>query len=187
MESVVPTTSQIDVWIRCILGFFAKFLTSKVLTITEFRRSPKNYLQNLANADRRRILTPSQLAAERRLKLTGHILRHPDTPEHTVCFNSAHGYRLIGSKFRTGRPRPRWAELTLTESFRRIGLLEERGPPNVTEFDSPFFAVPITQEIEVYHGQASWQWPQPCSTFPTSAANEFKQGQMVSSDRTTPC
>ena len=104
------------------------------------------------------IVWKAQLAAERRLKLMGHILRHPDTPEHTVCFNSAHGYRLIGSKFRTGRPRPHWAELTLTESFRRIGLLEGRGPPNVTELDSPFFAVPTTQEIEEYHGQSSWQW-----------------------------
>lgn len=163
MESVVPTTSQnrrLDTVhfrvLRQIFNIKSPYY-HRVLTFSEEPCS-NQYLQNLANADGRRVLTPSQLAAERRLKLMGHILRHPDTPEHTVCFNSAHGYRLIGSKFRTGRPRPHWAELTLTESYRRIGILKEGGPPKVTELDSPFFAVPTTQEIEEYHGQSSWQW-----------------------------
>ena len=33
---LLPRPPKIDVWIQCILGYFAKFLTSKALTITKF-------------------------------------------------------------------------------------------------------------------------------------------------------
>lgn len=164
LESVVPTPAQNtrlnSVYFRILRQIF-NIKTPFYHRVVAASEDPcsNEFLHKLANSHGLDVLTPSQLAAERRQKLMGHILRHPETPEHGVCFNSAHSYRYLGnSNLRPGRPRPHWAELTLTESYRRLDILRRDGSPSLLSLGSPFFALPTSQEIENYHGAHLANW-----------------------------
>ena len=62
----------------------------------------------------------------------GHILRHANQYEHTVCFSSAHAYRQIASPYRRGAPSAHWPEVAMTEAYHRA-LLRNAG-----SFPSPY-------------------------------------------------
>ena len=92
------------------------------------------HLHTLANSHGMNIYTPSQLAATRRLQLLGHLLRHESCTEHLVSFMPSHAYRFLrGENLRQGRPRPHWAELVLTEAYRRMQSVQQQtAQPSLT-------------------------------------------------------
>ena len=106
------------------------------------------HLHTLANSHGMNIYTPSQLAATRRLQLLGHLLRHESCTEHLVSFMPSHAYRFLrGENLRQGRPRPHWAELVLTEAYRRMQIVQQQTAPALTDLSHPFFPL---QQLQKY-------------------------------------
>lgn len=164
IESVVPTPAQnqrLDALhfkiLRQIFRVKAPFY-HRVLVPSDSPCS-NSHLQLLANSHGLRIYAPSQVAAVRRLKLLGHLLRHESDPSHLVSFMPSHSYRFLrGENLRVGRPRPHWAELTLTEAYRRTQLLLENNVPTIVDLTHPFFSIPTAAEIYMSHGHTVKDW-----------------------------
>ena len=105
------------------------------------------------------IYTPSQLAATRRLQLLGHLLRHESCTEHLVSFMPSHAYPFLrGENLRQGRPRPHWAELVLTEAYRRMQIVQQQAAPALTDLSHPFFSPPTATEVYSTHGPTVTDW-----------------------------
>ena len=85
--------------------------------------------------------------SRRRHKLFGHIMRHPETPEHQVIFNGAMSWRRIHSSFRRGHPRMHWNELALAEAHSQINILATGYTPGPPNLDHPFYHTPDTKDI----------------------------------------
>ena len=62
-----------------------------------------------------RLLINSQRISVQRLRYLGHILRHFDSLEHKISFNTSHSLRTISSPFRIGRPSVHWPEIAMSE------------------------------------------------------------------------
>ena len=73
------------------------------------------YLTQLAN--RWLVLpTPSQQFSFDRLRLLGHILRHPDSFECKSTFMFSKACRFVRGGNRSGRLTPHWAEVSMAEA-----------------------------------------------------------------------
>ena len=139
IKSVVPTPAhhqRIDALHFRVLRQIFKIRSSFFHRVLQPSDSPcsNTNLHTLANSHELNIYTPSQLAATRRLQLLGHLLRHESCTEHLVSFMPSHAYRFLrGENLRQGRPRPHWAELVLTEAFRRMQIINNKPPqPSLT-------------------------------------------------------
>jgi len=55
----------------------------------------------------------SMRISDSRIKLLGHILRHPSSSESLICFDQSYSLRTISSSFRRGTPRAQRPELVL--------------------------------------------------------------------------
>ena len=98
------------------------------------------YLMRLAYEHSPRLRTPAQYIQSSRMAYLGHLLRHEDSLEARIIFNSAHGYRQLSTR-RPGAPRTHWAELAMSEAYSRIQYLQQnRVPPRIYEVDHPFYS-----------------------------------------------
>ena len=118
-----------------------------------------------------RLRTPAQHIQSSRLAYLGHLLRHEDSLESRIVFNSAHGYRQFSSR-RPGAPRTHWAELVMSEAYSRVQYLQQnRVPPRIYEVDHPFYSSNATKSflsttpILIIHSStepvAQWQTTDP--------------------------
>ena len=99
----------------------------RVLTPTEEQCS-NEYLMKLAYEHVPNIRTPSQTIQSSRIAYLGHILRHEESIESMIIFNSTHAYRQISSR-RPGAPRTHWAELTMSEAYLRLQYQQQNPRP----------------------------------------------------------
>ena len=89
----------------------------------------------------------SQIYVSRRLKLLGHILRHPASLEFDVMFDHANRVRTLDygiSHPRVGRPRAHWPEMALYEAHNRITMGRLQGIPSMRDYNNDFFTIPDT-------------------------------------------
>ena len=106
----------------------------KVLTPSEEKCS-NAYLMRLAYEHSPLSRTPSQHIQSSSIAYLGHLLRHSDTLEARITFNSAHGYRQLATR-RPGAPRIHWAELSMSEAYNRHQYLTSHPvPPRIHEVD----------------------------------------------------
>ena len=76
----------------------------------------------------KRVMTPSQIYSHDKLRLFGHMLRHPESLEFHSAFMPS-GYISTSGPNRTGRPRLRWTESCMVESSSRIDYVLSDSPP----------------------------------------------------------
>ena len=89
------------------------------------------------------VATNTQLYAQRSQKLLGHILRHPETPEHRVVFTPAMAFRRLGDKLRRGAPRLHWGEQTLAHAYQRAEFLQNtQYTPKIRDYGNVFYQIP---------------------------------------------
>ena len=81
----------------------------------------------------------SMKISDSRIKLLGHILRHPSSSESLICFNQSYSLRTISSPFRRGAPRAHWPELALAQASHRAYILHE-APPHTWGFPAFFLS-----------------------------------------------
>ena len=109
------------------------------------------YLMRLAYEHSPRLRTPSQYIQSARIAYLGHLLRHSDTLEARIVFNTAHGYRQLATR-RPGAPRIHWAELSMAEAYNRHQFLASHPvPPRVHEVDHPFYSLLHRSDITRFH------------------------------------
>ena len=110
------------------------------------------YLMRLAYEHSPRLRTPAQQIQSSRLAYLGHLLRHEDSLESRIIFNSAHGYRQLSSR-RPGAPRTHWAELAMSEAYNRVQFLQQNpAPPRIYEVDHPFYSqLQRSQIVSLHH------------------------------------
>ena len=110
------------------------------------------YLMKLAYERSPRLRTPAQHIQSSRLVYLGHLLRHEDSLESRIVFNSAHGYCQFSSR-RPGAPRTHWAELAMSEAYSRVQYLQQnRVPPRIYEVDHPFYSnIQRKQILSLHH------------------------------------
>ena len=123
----------------------------KVLAPSEEACS-NEYLMKLAYEHAPRLRTPAQHIQSSRLAYLGHLLRHEDSLESRIVFNSAHGYRQFSSR-RPGAPRTHWAELAMSEAYNRVQFLQQHNvPPRIYEVDHPFYSqLQRSQIVSLHH------------------------------------
>ena len=122
----------------------------RVLTPTEEQCS-NEYLMKLAYEHVPNIRTPSQTIQSSRIAYLGHILRHEESIESMIIFNSTHAYRQISSR-RPGAPRTHWAELTMSEAYLRLQYQQQNPrPPRTYEVDHPFYKYLHRSDIHAAH------------------------------------
>ena len=136
-ESQVYTPAQLTRFnslhfkaLRQILGVKSSFF-HRVLQPSDELCSNEHLLR-LAHEQAPSLRAPTQIISQKRIEYLGHILRHANQYEHTVCFSSAHAYRQIASPYRRGAPRAHWPEVAMTEAYHR-SLLRNAG-----SFPSPY-------------------------------------------------
>ena len=112
------------------------------------------YLSERANAFTV-LPTPSQQFSFNRLKLLGHILRHPDTYEATSTFMQSKAYRFISGGNRSGRPSLHWAEVAMTEAYMRLQHADTDKTPAVAEIHHPYWSIPSQQLVKQMHSASS--------------------------------
>ena len=162
MDSVLLSSAQLTklnaVHFRSLRRIF-KITSSyyhRVLNPTEADCS-NEYLAGLACSSRR-VITPSQCYSQQRLKLFGHLLRHPDSLEYQSSFMPSGAYRFIPGPNRVGRPRLHWAESCMAEAANRIDYLLSDSPPLHSDIHNSYFSVPTTQEVLNHHSSQSVVW-----------------------------
>ena len=71
----------------------------------------------------------------------------------------SHAYRFLrGENLRQGRPRLHWAELVLTEAYRRMQIVQQQTAPALTDLSHPFFSPPTATEVYSTHGPTVIDW-----------------------------
>ena len=92
---------------------------------------------------------PSQRLSQQRMKFFGHVMRHPDSIEHKVCFNDVGAFRRIRHQnargkevFRKAPPRVHWAEQSMVQAHNRIQQLEAGYHPKIFDCDHQYFKTP---------------------------------------------
>ena len=93
--------------------------------------------------------TPSQQFSFDRLRLLGHILRHPDSFECTSTFMSSKAYRFVRGGNRSGRPTPHWAEVSMAEAYVRLQQHEDR--PDITNIHHDYWKSLSARDIKQAH------------------------------------
>ena len=95
--------------------------------------------------------TPSQTIQSSRIAYLGDILRHEESIESMIIFNSAHAHRQISNR-RPGAPRTHWAELTMSEAYLRLQhQYHNPRPPRTFEVDHPFYRYLQRSDIHAVH------------------------------------
>ena len=137
------------------------------------------YLTQLAN--RWLVLpTPSQQFSFDRLRLLGHILRHPDSFECTSTFMSSKAYRVVRGGNRSGRPTPHWAEVSMAEAYIRLQRQGDR--PDITNIHHDYWKSLSARDIKEAH--CSDKLPQ-YSFIPQNQPRSPRSMLMASSSYTT--
>ena len=77
----------------------------------------------------------------------GHLYRQVEVLEYQGTFMGSHAYRLVASPHRAGRPRPHWAESSLTETAQRIDFMASETPLSHSDIHNGFFAIPTLSQI----------------------------------------
>ena len=162
MDSVLLSTAQITrlnaVHFKSLRRIF-KIKPSyyhRILNPTDAECS-NEYLAGLAYSSKR-VVTPSQLYLQQRLKLLGHLLRHPDSIESQSSFMPSGAYRFIPGPNRVGRPRLHWAESCMAEAANRIDYLLSDNPPLHSDIHISDFSIPSTQEVLNSYSSQSVVW-----------------------------
>ena len=106
----------------------------------------------------RRIISPSQTYSHDRLRLLGHLPRHPDTLEHNAAFMPSGAYRFIQGPNRVGRPRLHWSEPCMTEASNHIDYLISDFAPHHSDIHNDYFRIPNSQEVLSVHSTQSVVW-----------------------------
>ena len=104
------------------------------------------------------IPTPSQYCSFRRLKLLGHVLRHPDSHEFTSTCMQSRAYRSLGGSNRRGRPRLHWAESAMTEAYIRLRHQDTAMAPPVADVRNAYWQAPNMQTIKQVHNSDKLPW-----------------------------
>ena len=115
------------------------------------------YISQLAN-QLVQIPTPAQYCSFRRLKLLGHVLRHPDSYEFTSTFMQSRAYRFVGGSNRRGRPRPHWAESAMAEAYIRLRHQDTAMVPPVADIRNTYWQTPSIQAIKHAHNADKLPW-----------------------------
>ena len=97
------------------------------------------HLLSLAYPHAPYVYPPSLAISNARIRLLGHILRHPADIEHSLCFNKSLTLRTISSPYRRGAPRAHWPEIVLAESQFRFLCLITGTRPEPGNFLHPFY------------------------------------------------
>ena len=116
------------------------------------------FLLQLAYVHAPRLLIPSQRISVQRLRYLGHILRHFDSLEHKISFNTSHSLRTISSPFRIGRPRVHWPEIAMSEAYHRYLQLHNGHSPSNQEVHHPLYEIATTATVQRYFGPSLIDW-----------------------------
>ena len=115
------------------------------------------YLAGLAyNA--KRVISPSQQYSHDRLKLFGHVLRHPDSLEYQAAFMPSGAYRRTVGPNRLGRPRLHWAESCVVEASNRVNYVLSDSPPSHSDIHNSYFEIPSAAAVKAAHSGQSLVW-----------------------------
>ena len=162
MDSVLLSPSQLvrlnSVHFRSLRRIFkvkSSYYYHRVLNPSDAECS-NEYLAGLAYS--RRVITPSQYYSQQRLKLFGHLFRHPTSLECQSSFMPSGAYRFIPGPNRVGRPRLHWAESWMAEAANRIDYLLSDRPPLHSDIHNAYFSIPTTQEVLNLHSSQSVVW-----------------------------
>jgi hypothetical protein len=106
------------------------------------------HLIALAYAIHPSLFPPSLRISNTRLKYLGHILRHPESFEHQICFHSSYSLRTISSPFRKGAPRAHWPELALAEASNKVQMITRKQMPAPGEFLHEYYQLFTIHELK---------------------------------------
>ena len=115
------------------------------------------YLAGLACRSKR-VITPSQVYSHDRLRLFGHMLRHPDSLKFQAVFMPSGAYRHTAGPSRLGRPRLHWAESCMVETSSRINYVLSDNPPAHSDIHNSCFEIPSTSSVRLAHSGQSLVW-----------------------------
>ena len=107
--------------------------------------------------DSSRVITP-QIYSQNRLKLLGHVFRHPNSLEFSSTFMPSGQYRYTRGPNRIGRPRLHWAESVMSEASNRITHLTSDHAPLRNDIDNSFFQSPNASHVRLTHVSPSLMW-----------------------------
>ena len=99
-----------------------------------------------------RLLINRQRISVQRLRYLGHILRHFDSLEHKISFNTSHSLRTISSPFRIGRPSVHWPEIAMSETYHRYLQLHNGHSPSNQEVHHPLYEIATSATVQPYFG-----------------------------------
>ena len=106
-----------------------------------------------------RLLINSQRISVQRLRYLGHILRHFDSLEHKISFNTSHSLHTISSPFRIGRPSVHWPEIAMSEAYHRYLQLHNGHSPSDQEVHHPLYEIATSATVQPYFGPSLIDWP----------------------------
>ena len=101
-----------------------------------------------------RVIAPSQIYSLDRLRLFGHLLRHPDSLEYQSAFMPSGAYRFTFGPNRTGRPRLHWSESCMVESSNRIDDVLSDVLPSHSDIHSSYFDIPNASSVRAARADA---------------------------------
>jgi hypothetical protein len=116
------------------------------------------HLIALAYAIHPSLFPPSLRISNTRLKYLGHILRHPESFEHQICFHSSYSLRTISSPFRKGAPRAHWPELALAEASNKVQMITRKQMPAPGEFLHEYYQLFTIQELKNFVSSHMPRW-----------------------------
>ena len=116
------------------------------------------HLLSLAYPHAPYVYPPSLAISNARIRLLGHILRHPADIEHSLCFNKSLTLRTISSPYRRGAPRAHWPEIVLAESQFRFLCLINGTRPEPGNFLHPFYTHCTLQQLREWVSPPMPQW-----------------------------
>ena len=108
--------------------------------------------------DSSRVITPPQIYSQNRLKLLGHVFRHPNSLEFSSTFMPSGQHRYTRGPNRIGRPRLHWAESVMSEASNRITHLTSDHAPLHNDIDNSFFQSPNASHVRLTHVSPSLMW-----------------------------
>ena len=148
--------------LRQIFGFKSSYY-HRVIHPSEDPCS-NQYLHDHAFSQSIKAPTPSQRLSSQRMKLFGHVLRHPDTPEHQVVFNSVMSHRRLpdysnrAQIFRRGASRVHWVEQCLTQACTRSVMIANNYSPNYRDLASTYYDTPFKPQVKDALGSSLYSW-----------------------------
>ena len=162
-ESQVYTPAQLTRFnslhfkaLRQILGVKSSFF-HRVLQPSDELCSNEHLLR-LAHEQAPSLRAPTQIISQKRIEYLGHILRHANQYEHTVCFSSAHAYRQIASPYRRGAPCAHWPEVAMTEAYHRSLLRNAGSFPSPYDLAHDAYQCGTLSMVKHYNGHSMPAW-----------------------------